>query len=263
MELEKLTAGRGALTAVRTGSGPDIAILHALLADRHAFDPVLPALARNHRVTLLNLPGFHGSHPPVLALMDAYVACMQDGFFEFGLSKEMMLIGNGFGGMLAIAFAIAHPECLSRLVVCDAAAHFPPEGREALAAMARKAAEGGLGSIADIAARRVFSPRYLEAHPEKAEERKAVLLGIDPQGFQSACRILQETDLGPLLSHLHVPTLVVCGGEDQATPPALNRQIADAVAGARYVEIPGCGHCPPLEAPEAFLRAVGEFIDVP
>ena len=52
MQMQQLTAGRGALTAVRTGAGRDLVVLHSLLADRHAFDPVLPALAAQHRVTL-------------------------------------------------------------------------------------------------------------------------------------------------------------------------------------------------------------------
>ena len=83
MQLEQLTAGHGALTAVRTGEGRDLVVLHSLLADRHAFDPVLPALAAKHRVTLINMPGFDGSKPTVLALMDAYVAAIEDGFDEF------------------------------------------------------------------------------------------------------------------------------------------------------------------------------------
>jgi 3-oxoadipate enol-lactonase len=260
MQFENLSAGRGALTAVRTGSGPDIAILHSLLADRHAFDPVLPQLIANHRVTLFNLPGFHGSQSPVLALMDTYVAIIQDGFQEFGLSPETVLIGNGFGGTIALAFALAHPESISKLVVCDAAAQFPEQGKEQFATMARKVAEGELGSIAEIAAKRVFSPAYLAAHPEKIEERKQVLLGIEPAAFQAACRILQETDLVPLLHHLRVPTLVLCGSEDQATP-ALNKQVAEGIAGAQYVELVGCGHCPPLEQPEKFFEAISQFVE--
>ncbi|MGA8004351.1 MAG: alpha/beta fold hydrolase, partial [Pseudolabrys sp.] len=113
---------------------------------------------------------------------------------------------------------------------------------------------------AEIAAKRVFSPAYLAAHPEKIEERKKVLLEIDPKAFQAACKILQETDLIPLLHHLRVPTLVVCGQFDQATPPALNKQIVEKVAGAKYIELPGCGHCPPLEQPEQFLAAIKEFV---
>jgi len=260
MQMEELSAAHGALKAVRAGAGRDIVLLHSLLADRHAFDPVLPALAARHRVTLFNLPGFHGSQPPVLALMDAYVACIEDGFQEFGIGNDAVLIGNGFGGTVALAFAIAHPERIARLVVSDAAACFPPEGRQQFAVMAQKVADNGLGAVAEIAAKRVYSPAYLAAHPEKIEERKQVLLGIDPKGFQAACRILQETDLSPLLSHVRVPTLVICGSEDQATPPALNKQVADGIAGAQYVELSGCGHCPPLEQPEQFLTAIQDFV---
>jgi 3-oxoadipate enol-lactonase len=260
MQFEQLSAGRGTLTAVRTGEGRDLVVLHSLLADRHAFDPVLPALAAKHRVTLFNLPGFHGSAPAMLALIDAYVAVIEDGFDEFGIANDAILMGNGFGGTVALAFALAHPERISKLMLSDAAAGFPPEGRQAFATMAEKVADGGLGSIAEIAAKRVFSPAYLAAHPEKIEERKKVLLEIDPKAFQAACRILQETDLVPLLHRLSVPTLVVCGEFDQATPPALNKQIVEKVAGARYVQLPGCGHCPPLEQPEQFLAAIKDFV---
>lgn len=260
MQLQQLSAGRGALTAVRTGEGRDLVLLHSLLADRYAFDPVLPTLAAKHRVTLFNLPGFHGSQPAMLALMDAYLAVIEDGFDEFGIAKDSVLIGNGFGGTVALAFALAHPERISKLVVSDAAAGFPPEGREAFAVMAEKVADGGLGSIAEISAKRVFSPAYLAEHPEKIEERKKVLMGIDPKAFQAACKILQEADLVPLLHHMKVPTLVVCGEFDQATPPALNKQIVEKIPGAKYIELPGCGHCPPLEQPEQFLAAIKEFV---
>jgi pimeloyl-ACP methyl ester carboxylesterase len=236
MQFEQLTAGKGSLTAVRTGQGRDIVILHSLLSDRHAFDPVLPSLAAKFRVTLMNLPGFHGSQPTLLALMDGYLAAIEDGFQEFKVASDAILIGNGFGGTVALAFAMAHPERVAKLLLCDAAACFPPEGRKQFEIMASKVAEGGLGSIAEIAAKRVFSPAYLAAHPEKIEERKQVLLGIDPKAFQDACKILQEADLEPLLHRMQMPTLVVCGEHDQATPPALNKSIAEKVAGARYIE---------------------------
>ena len=262
MQFEQLSAGHGSLTAVRAGQGRDLVILHSLLTDRHAFDLVLPALTAKHRVTLINLPGFHGSQPTLLALMDAYVAVIEDGFQEFAVATDAVLIGNGFGGTVALAFAIAHPERISKLVLCDAAAGFPAEGRSAFATMAAKVAEDGLAAIVEIAAKRVFSPDYLAAHPELIAARKEALLGIEPKAFQFACKVLQETDLTPLLHHLRVPTLVVCGEFDQATPPALNKAIAEKVTGARYVELPGCGHCPPLEQPQAFLDAIKDFVEL-
>jgi 3-oxoadipate enol-lactonase len=259
MQFEQLSAGHGALTAVRTGQGPDIVLLHSLLADRFAFDPVLPQLAAKHRVTLINLPGFHGSQPCVLPLMDAYIAVIEDAFQEFKIAPDAVLIGNGFGGTVALAFALAHPERISKLVLSDAAAAFPDEGKKQFEVMADRVAQGGLGAVAEIAAKRVYSPSYLAAHPELIEERKKVLMGIDRKAFQHACKILQEADLEPLLHRMKMPVLVVCGEFDQATPPPLNKLIAEKVAGARYVELPGCGHCPPLEQPDQFIAAIKEF----
>ena len=106
----------------------------------------------------------------------------------------------------------------------------------------------------------MFSPAYLAAHPEAIEQRKAVLMQIDAKAFQAACKILQEADLEPLLHRMQVPTLVVCGEFDQATPPPLNKAIASKVTGATYVELPGCGHCPPLEQPQQFLAAIKDFV---
>jgi pimeloyl-ACP methyl ester carboxylesterase len=260
MTLEQLSAAHGQLTAARVGRGRDLVLLHSLLADRHAFDPVLPKLAEKFRVTLFNLPGFHGSQAVMPALMDAYIARIEDGFEEFRIENDAILLGNGFGGTLALAFALAHPTRLSRLVLVDAAPGFSEDGKQAFRIMAEKVAGEGLGAIADIAARRVHSAAYLEKHPEAVEQRRAVLMGIDPAAFGAACQILIDADYVTRLHALKVPTLVVCGALDQATPPALNKLIAEKVPGARYVELPGCGHCPPLEQPDAFLNAIRTFV---
>ena len=259
MEMEQLTAGHGALTAMRTGRGSDLILLHSLLTDRHAFDPVLPTLAEKFRVTLINLPGFHGSEP-VMALLDAYIARIEDGFEEFGIKKGAVLIGNGFGGTLALAFALAHPDRIGKLVICDAAAGFPEESKQAFRAMAEKVTEGGLSAIAEIATKRVFSPQHLKNHPGAVEDIRAALLEIEPKAFAAACKVLVDADLVPLLPKLKVPMLVICGALDQATPPALNKLIAEKAPNARYVELPDCGHCPPLEQPKAFLAAIKDFI---
>ena len=147
MNLKELSAGHGVLKAVQTGQGRDIVVLHSLLADRHAFDAVLPALSAQHRVTLFNLPGFHGSEPVITALLDAYVARIEDGFQEFGIEKDAILIGNGFGGTLALAFALDHPERVGKLVISDAAAGFPDEGKKSFAVMAQKEIPGEVGIV--------------------------------------------------------------------------------------------------------------------
>ncbi len=257
--MEQLALADGDLTAARAGSGRDLVILHSLLTDRRAFDSLLPELASGFRVTLLNLPGFHGS-APVEGSLEAYVGWLARAFDRFGIGAEPILMGNGFGGTVALAFALTHRDRVGRLLLCDVAPGFPEAGKQAFRIMAATAAEGGMGAIAEIAAKRVFHTVYLGKYPEAVEERRAVLLEIDPIGFRAACMALIDADLVADLPRLAVPTLVICGELDQATPPELNRLIAAKVAGARYAELPRCGHCPPLEQPEAFLAAVGEFL---
>ncbi len=256
---EHLTAAHGDLTAAGMGEGRDLVVLHSLLTDRHAFDPVLPALAEKFRVTLFNLPGFHGS-APVMALMDAYVARIEDGFEEFQIGDDAILLGNGFGGTLALAFALAHPTRIGKLVLCDAAPGFPEQGRQAFRTMAERVAADGLGAIADMAANRVFHAAYLAAHPKAVEERRAVLLKIDPRAFQAACT---NSHRGRLRDAAAGGEGADAGGMWRARPGhAAGAQQADCRQGARRSLRRNKGLRPLSAAGAAgsFLAAIKDFV---
>ena len=259
MELKPVVFANGRLTAVQGGAGPDLLVVHSLLADRAAFDPVLPWLTQRFRVTLVNLPGFHGSEC-IAPGIEGYGERLASVFAAGGLSRETTVIGNGFGGTACIAMALAHGDAFGKLILCDVAAGFPPEGRKAFEIMAGKVEAEGIGSVATISANRVFHAAYLEKHPEAVEQRRQVLLGIKPKGFIAACRSLMSADLTPRLGEIRNSTRVVCGELDAATPPVLCRLIAEKIPGATYVELAGCGHCPPLEQPDAFIGAVEDFL---
>src|SRR5581483_11004856 len=110
------------------------------------------------------------------------------------------------------------------------------------------------------AVNRIFHPAYLAAHPTAIAERRAVLLKNEPRAFAAACRALETMDLRPGLAAIRMPVLVIVGALDSATPPPLGRALAAGVAGARFVEIPDCGHCPPLEAPDRLLAILEPFL---
>lgn len=257
--MQQLSANDGRITAFRAGAGPDLVVLHSLLTDYAAFAHVLPRLAERRRVSLLNLPGFHGS-AAVAATPAAYVAWLGAALGGFGIAPGATLLGNGFGGTVALAFALDEPQRVGRLVLCDVAAGFPEEGRQAFRVIAEKVAQGGMGTIAEIAARRVYHDAYIAKHPTAIAERRDVLMRVDPAAFQAACALLVAVDLLPRCAGLTVPTHVIYGELDQATPPALNRAIAARIPGATLRSLPGCGHCPPLEAPDSFLDAVAEAL---
>jgi 3-oxoadipate enol-lactonase len=174
MGLKKISTPDGLLTAMQVGSGPDILIVHSLLTDWTAFEPVLPWLAGRFRVTLVNLPGFHGS-APVPAGIENYGDRVFAAFGAFGLGPETIVMANGFGGTVALAMALSHGRNFGKLVLSDVAAGFPPEGRQAFEIMAGKVEKEGLASVATIAANRVFHAAYLAARPEAVDDRRRVL----------------------------------------------------------------------------------------
>jgi 3-oxoadipate enol-lactonase len=63
-----------------------------------------------------------------------------------------------------------------------------------------------------------------------------------------------------VLGTIRNPTLVMAGALDQTTPTALVRELSTRILGAEFLEIPGCGHCPQIEDPRAFVEAVNGFL---
>jgi 3-oxoadipate enol-lactonase len=117
----------------------------------------------------------------------------------------------------------------------------------------------GLGSVLDVAIRRMFPEPFIAAHPDVIEARKAALAKADPAAFHHACLALAELDLRPLLPGIRNRTLVMVGELDQTTPPAIARELAAGIPGASYQEIPACGHCPQLQSPEDLIARIVAF----
>jgi 3-oxoadipate enol-lactonase len=252
----------GVLDVTSVGEGADLVLLHSLLIDRSAFARVVPALAKRRRVHLVALPGFDGSTPAGPGVED-YADRLAEALRLLGLGPGSAVLGNGFGGFVAVALAARHGALFDKLLLVDTAAGFPAAAKAAFAVMAEKVAGGGMGAVAEIAARRIFHDAYLVRHPEAVAERRAVLLRFNADAFIAACHALERVDLTGALERIANPTLVVVGELDAATPLDLARELAQRIAGARFVLLPGCGHCPPLEQPDAFLAAVGPFLDLP
>jgi 3-oxoadipate enol-lactonase len=259
--MARIEVAGGGVEITSAGEGPDLVLLHSLLIDRTAFDRVIVNFTQKRRVHLVALPGFNGSSPAGPAVED-YADRIADALPALRLSANSAVLGNGFGGFVAIALAARHGTLFDKLLLVDTAARFPTAARSAFAVMAEKVAAGGMGAVAEIAARRVFHDAYLDAHPEAVAERRAVLLRFNPEAFISACRALEQVDLSAQLARIVNPTLVLVGEFDAATPVELARELAEGIGAAKFLLLPGCGHCPPLEQPQAFLAAVSEFLDL-
>ena len=240
------------------GSGPDLVILHSLLAERSAFERVAPALSKKRRVWLVNLPGYGASRPGGTSVED-YADRIEALVRNLKLEKADVL-GNGFGGFIAVALAARHGALVRRLIAAPALAAFPELAKQPLRGLAERVAKEGMSGALEVAIRRMFPERFIAANPSVVEERRQALMKADPACFSTACLALASLDLSPILKSITSETLVMAGSEDATTPPALARELAAKIPKAKFRELHGCGHCPQIENPALFVQVLEEFL---
>ena len=241
------------------GDGPPLVLLHSLLSDRASFDRIRAPLAERFRVIVPDLPGF-GRSEPVSGALPEVADRIAQALRAFCGEERPVVLGNGYGGFVALQMAMRHPSLATRLILADCGAAFSEPGRAAFRTMASVSAAKGLQAIADTAMRRLFSPDFQAAMPALMLERRAAFLGTHPDIFREACKALAELDLRPRLSEILCPVLVLVGENDEATPPPMSEELARLLPDARLIVIPGCAHVPQLQAPDLFLAAITPYL---
>jgi len=256
--MDRLFAG-GTVNAAQTGKGPPLFLLHSLLSDRASFDAVVPVLSQSFRLIVPELPGFGRSRAVGGGLADI-ADRIAEAVRDAASGEDPIVLGNGYGGFVALQMAIRHPGIASRLILADSGAAFSEAGRQAFRDMAAASKAKGLAAISDVAMRRLFAPEFQQAHPELMRDRREAFLKTDPEVFRSACAQLAELDLRGELAKVKMPTLVVVGEHDEATPPPMSHELAALLPDARLKVIAGCAHVPQLQSPGLFLEAISDFL---
>src|SRR5580692_10951618 len=256
--MDRLLAG-GTVNAAQSGHGPALFLFHSLLSDRTSFDAVAPKLSQSFRVIVPELPGFGGSKA-VSGGLAAVADRMAEAVREAADGAETIVLGNGYGGFVALQMAIRHPAIATRLILADCGAAFSEGGREAFRNMAVASKAKGLSAITDVAMRRLFAPEFQAQHPDLMADRREAFLKTDPEVLQAACAQLAELDLRGELARVKMPVLVLVGEHDEATPPPMSHELAAGLPNAQLKIIAGCAHVPQLQSPQVFLDAIGDFL---
>jgi proline iminopeptidase len=195
----------------------------------------------------------------------------------------LTLYGNSHGGCVSLAYACRFPERVARLVVTNAPPRMDdaykaaaaevqrrfaeafPDGAERLAASERAnaALETDIGDDERHRQFRILMSRYV-VQEGPAEAAYLDRLCSAPMNWDAApvmyAEMLDGLDLLLDAGNVTMPALVIAGELDVVVPPAAMRLIADALPDARYLEFPGIGHFPEVEANQAFSAALGEFL---
>lgn len=238
-------------------NAPGLVLVNSLGTDARIWDGVIADLSRDFRVLSYDKRGHGLSDAPTGEYsLDDHLADL-DGLLAHTGFERFALCGVSIGGLIGQGFALRSPHRLSALVLCDTA---PKVGDAAMwNARAETVLSRGLEAIADPVMERWFSPGFRSGKPQELAGWRNLFLRTDRAGYAATCATLRDTDLTADIGAIGVPTLVVAGAEDGATPVDLVRACADAIPGARFEILPEAGHIPSIEQPEKLAALMRDF----
>lgn len=236
---------------------PVVVLAHGILTDHRAWDAVAARLATSFSVLRYDLRGHggSGSGPPPYTMeqLGDDAAALLDAL----KLDRVHFIGSSLGGMLAQQLAARHGERLLSLTLANTAAvQLAPAAWEARIETVRGA---GVKALSEGTMQRWFSPRFLERAPAEVERMRSILCQTSADGYIGCAHAVRDLSQLDLLAKIELPTLVIAGSQDEATPPAQSAQLCSAIAGARLVTL-DAAHQSALEQPAAFCEAWRSFV---
>lgn len=255
MAFERINDVTLALTVDGNPSGMTLAFVNSLGSDYRMWDALVPHFKEDYTVVLHDKRG-HGLSdcPPAPYRIRAF----SEDLAGVVADERVVVVGISVGGMIAMDFAATQPEKVAALVLLDT---FPKIGTAAMwNERIDTLREHGMAHLGDAILARWFAPSYQAANPAGYRGYYNMLTRTPIDGYTGTCEAIRDADLTGAAKGITCPTLVLCGAEDGATPPELVRGLTEIIPDARYVEIAGAGHLPPVEKPQATAEAIHEFL---
>ncbi len=259
----------------RGGSGPVLLLIHGIAGSSRTWREVMPLLAKRFSVIAPDLIGHGDSAKPVGDYsLGAHASGLRDLLTLLGVERAT-IVGQSFGGGVAMQLAYQHPELCERLVLVDSGGLgrevswllrlltlpgaeyampvlFPQFVRQSGNAVARFLFDRGLR--ADRAAEMWRAYASLTEGANRAAFVRTMRSVIDPGG-----QTVSAMDRLYLAGHL--PTLIVWGERDEIIPVSHAYAAHQAIPGSRLEVMEGVGHFPHVEQPLRFVRILTDFME--
>jgi proline iminopeptidase len=265
---ETYGAAGNATPVIVANGGPGLSHIYMLQND------VWTRISHNRQIVFYDQRGTGKSKqvkPDASWGMDAQVADMEAIRAKFGFQK-FDLVGDSYGGLLAMAYASAHPEHIEKLILSDSAAPawkdivrvLPdvfPDVLEQIAAREKDSASSP--NAADQRIRDHFLMLFYSEANRDAYLAGVKDLGSTPPVSAAVQKATRTLDLTPELPKFKFPTLVITGRYDMNVAPLTAWNIYKAIPGAKFVVFEKSGHLPSYEEPDKYVTVVNQFFGQP
>ena len=237
-----------------------IVLIHSLAMERGFWETVAGQLASKAAVLALDCRG-HGQSgkPKGPYRVEQFADDVADLMDAVGWRKAVVA-GCSMGGCVALAFGIRHPSRTAALGLIDTTAWYGADAPKAWAERADAAVNKGLSSLIDFQLTRWFGDEFRATSPAVVDRAKGVFLKNEVPAYADTCRMLGAADLRAGLAGVKVPTRIMVGEEDYATPVAMAEALRDGIAGSSLLVIKKGRHLTPLEQPGTIAGELGKLL---
>ncbi len=261
-----MSDGSSPLFVQSEGAGEPVLLLNGIAMTAVSWQAVARPLAKSFRVIRCDFRGqlmTPAAPPPEVVDHAEDVAILLD-----RLELDTVhVVGTSFGGVVGTLFAARHPDRARSLITIASADGFDEEMAGEVARWRQgcvDALEGNdRGVLSDILEPVVYSPQWVAAHAAERAQRRAQIAALPDAWFEGLVGLLdsaQSLRLRDELAAITCPALVVAAELDAFVPLDRARDLADAIAGARFEIIEAAGHAVVVEQPQRIVDICLEFL---
>lgn len=232
-----------------TDDALQVVLIHGAAGTHLDWPPHLRRLA-TASVYAIDLPGHGRSPAPACLIVDQYAAIVSAFITELNF-EDVVLVGHSMGGAIALKIALSDSDAIKGLVLMSSGARLRVKD-ELLDGI-----KSDFESTAEMLTERLWSE---EAPDELKELGKKKFMENNPEVVYADYQACNSFDLMDQLNQIELPTLVICGSEDQMTPVKYSRYLAEQMPAATLQIIEGAGHMVHLEQPEVVASHTNQFL---
>jgi pimeloyl-ACP methyl ester carboxylesterase len=230
---------------------PSLFFVHGAGCDASVWDPQAEYFTAKHLTYRMDLPGHGSSIPEGEERISAYAKWVRLVASRLFSSTPFVLAGHSMGGAITMEIAVDPLPGLAGIVLVGTGAKLAVT--RAIFQMLKEDVESFFRTIEDFA----FAP----AAPE--EIRKSFILAVrrcPPSVIYNDFRACDNFDIRDRLDKIHLPALILCGAEDQLTPPKYATYLRERINPSRLCITPNAGHMVMTEQPTAVNHAIESFL---
>jgi 3-oxoadipate enol-lactonase len=240
---------------------PVVMMSHSLAANLSMWDPQLGVLTARYRVLRYDTRGHGGTDAPEGPYSLGQLAEDARALVQTLGIQRTSFIGLSMGSMIGQVLALTYPEMIQCLILCEASSRTSPELKLIWDERIRVAQTQGMGAHVESTIDRWFTAPFQERRADVVDPVRAMIRATKPAGYIGCIHAIKGLDLVERQNAIRVPTLIIVGEEDPASPVANSQAIQERIQGSELVILKSAAHLSNMEQPEAFYRVVLAFLE--